>query len=669
VSAMPSGYTQGMPTCWWIGIPLAGFVVAAAAADEPMGSAAVAAALRGQTGRHPRLFLRADGLSALRRAASGTHLRLWERVRSQADERVREGAPVYVEKDRWSGSEQLWQRNVGNTMPLLAMAYIVSGERRYLDAARAWALASCGYPTWGLEEADGMDLAAGHQLLGLAVVYDWCGAGLDAPARETIRSTLLRRGSAMFARASVGRIWWHDAFMQNHLWVNACGLAAAGIALADDSPEAAGWVAFSLDRFRRSVEALGPDGASHEGVGYWEYGVEYLLKFMWLARDLLGVSLYDHPWWRATVNYPLYLSLPRHAWTDDDSIVDIADCPRSHWYGPDYLLRALAKEYRDGHAQWLADEIDQADLDSPGARWLNLLWWDPSLVPVPPGDLPTMRHFDDLGLVSARSSWTGDESLVVFKCGPFIGRHGVEAFTRDPGGGHVHPDANHFVLFGAGDWLVRDDGYAEKWTVQQNTLVVDGRGQAGEGEMWFEGSEALKAGTRPRVLAADSTPALDHVAGDAAPAYPAELGLNRFTRHLLFLKPDVLIVADSVETDRPRALALRFHLEKEGTAAGRVVTARGGHSVLRLESLTPKGAKLTCGYEPIRRGEERHGPGRQFTVRLDANASSWHNAVALSWCAAGSEPPAVALTVRGDAWSFVSNGRTVTLDWRTGAVR
>jgi hypothetical protein len=361
--------------------------------------------------------------------------------------------------------------------------------------------------------------------------------------------------------------------------------------------------------------------------------------------------------------------LPRHAWTDDSSIVDIADCPRSHWYGPDYLLRALAKEYRDGHAQWLADEIDKADLDSPGARWLNLLWWDASVAPVPPGDLPTMRHFDDLGLVSARSSWTGGESLVVFKCGPFIGRHGVETFTRDPGGGHVHPDANHFVLFGAGDWLIRDDGYAEKWTVQQNTLVVDGRGQAGEGEMWFEGDDALKAGARPRVLTADSTPALDHIAGEAAPAYPAELGLKRFTRHLLFLKPDVLIVADSVETDRPRALALRFHLEKEGIAAGRVVTARSDHSVLRLESLTPKGVKLKCGYEPIRRGEERHGADRQFTVRLDTKASAWRNAVALSWCSAGGKPPTVALTAHGEEWSFVSKGRTVTLDWRTGAVR
>jgi hypothetical protein len=82
-----------------------------------------------------------------------------------------------------------------------------------------------------------------------------------------------------------------------------------------------------------------------------------------------------------------------------------------------------------------------------------------------------LRHFEDLGIVSARSDWSGDESLLVFKCGPFLGHKAVGEFSFDPGGGHVHPDANHFVLFGAGEWLIRDDGYHAKWTGQHNTLL------------------------------------------------------------------------------------------------------------------------------------------------------------------------------------------------------
>ena len=83
-------------------------------------------------------------------------------------------------------------------MPLLAMAYVVTGEKAYLEAARQWSLASCGYKTWGLGRIDGMDLAAGHQLYGLALVYDWCHRDLDDEVRQTIRQTLVRRASAMY---------------------------------------------------------------------------------------------------------------------------------------------------------------------------------------------------------------------------------------------------------------------------------------------------------------------------------------------------------------------------------------------------------------------------------------------------------------------------------------
>ncbi len=458
------------------------------------------AELEAVRGVHPRLYLDAKRVAELRTVVRTTHAPLWEELRDQADRAVRSGPPAYREQDGYSGDEQLWQREVGNAMPVLAMAYVVTGQRQYLESAQAWALASCGYKTWGGGRIDGMDLAAGHQLFGLGIVYDWCQADLDEATRRTIRETIVRRGSAMFEAAATGKVWWGRSYMQNHLWVNACGLSVAGLAVFDEVEDADLWVGFALDKFRRSIDALGPDGASHEGVGYWEYGVEYLLKFMHVAHELLGHDLYQHDWWRRTARYPLYLGLPRAAWTSRSCIVDIADCPRGHWYGPDYLLRGLAHVYHDPHAQWLAQEMDEADVAARGASWLNLVWYDPSVPAEPPTALPTLHHFDDMDIVSARSDWSGNESLVVLKCGPFLGHKAVQEFSYDPGGGHVHPDANHFVLFGAGQWLVRDDGYRAKWTGQHNTLLIDGRGQLGEGQQWFEGSQPLAVKARPRVL-------------------------------------------------------------------------------------------------------------------------------------------------------------------------
>jgi len=622
--------------------------------------------LEGVRGEHPRLYLNRERVVQLRRAIGGTHKSLWEELRALADRAVRRGPPDYRRRDSYSGDEQLWQRGVGNTLPVLAMAHLLSGEEKYLKSAREWALKSCGYETWGLGRIDGMDLAAGHQLLGLALVYDWCHGNLDGEALKTIRETLCRRASAMFEAAATGKIWWRRSYLQNHLWVNACGMAAAGFALFDEEEAGLEWIGLARQKFRRTQAALGPDGASHEGVGYWEYGVEYLLKYMHLSRELLGEDLYDCDWWRNTASYAQYLALPRKAWTRSSCIVDIADCPRAHWYGPDYLLRGLAREYRDGYAQWLAREADGADVCAPGAPWLNLVWFDPDLEAKPPDTRPLLHHFQDMGIVSARSGWSGDESLVVFKCGPFIGHKGVEEFSYDPGGGHVHPDANHFVLFGGGEWLIRDDGYRAKWTGQHNTLLVGGRGQLGEGREWFNGSEPLALKSRPRVVRASSTPALDHIAGDAAAAYPRELGLRRFTRHLLFLKPAVLIVVDDISLERESELELRFHPEEEkDRREGNTFLFPGKAASLRMDVLTPEDLEISAGSVPA---ESRRGTkDSMFALRLLKRGDRWRNAAALSWGSRDETPAPVALARQENVWTFSAGNQTVTFSWKTGA--
>jgi hypothetical protein len=613
---------------------------------------------------HPRLYLHAAMIPALREACRTTHAALWAEVQDQAARAAKSGPPPYIERDNSSGDEQLWQREVGNTMPLLAMAWVVSGDRTYLEAARAWALASCGYATWGLGTIDGMDLATGHQLFGLAIVYDWCYADLDEAARTTIRETLMKRTSAMF-KAGAGRAWWQRSYLQNHLWVDTCGMAAAGFALYGEADDAQLWIGLPLQKFRTTMTKLGPDGASHEGIGYWQYGVEYLLKFMALAKDLLGEDMYQHDWWRNTAAYAQYVTLPRASWTSGSSLVDIADCPRGNWYGPDFLLRGLARQYRDGHAQWLAAEIDAANIEAASARWLNLLWYDPSVPAQAPTDLPTLRHFADMGLVSARTDWSGREALVVLKCGPFIGHQGVQEFSYDPGGGHVHPDANHLVLFGNDEWLLRDDGYRAKWTGQHNTLLVGGKGQLGEGQQWFDGGEALAGKARPRITQALSTPELDVISGDATEAYPAALGLRRYVRHLLFLKPDVLLVLDEVELAQPGPLELRFHPEQEAAQqAGSAFLMRGRSSVLRLEPLTPVGVQVSA--EKVAGEDRAGGPAfSMFTVRLQTQRASWRNAVALSWAAANGQPTAVTMQAAGDQWTFRAGPRLARFDWRT----
>ena len=615
--------------------------------------------LRAQPGR-PSLLLNRSKLEALRAAIPTTHADLWRSAKRRADNFAARSAPPY--EPPGPNDEQLWQRDVANRIPLLALAHLLSDDPKYLTAATSWSLASCAYPQWGTGYFNGTDLAAGHQLFSLSLVLDWLGDRLPAQAHTTIRRTLLERGARMYAAANgdpgVATGFWRSSYNSNHLWVNMAGLAAAALALGDE-PGVHGWFALALDKFRQSESFRGADGASHEGIGYWSYGVEYLLKFWQMAAG----STAEPPsgaWWKNTAAYRLYLGLPRNAWKEDYAVVDLADCTRGDEYGPDHILYRLAALHRDPHAQWLAAELRRAGVANSSSQWLDLLWYDPSLAPEPPAGLPTLRHFEDLGIVSARSTWSGDESLIVFKCGPPAGHFAAGKQPSDPVGlGHVHPDANHFVIFGCGEWLLRDDGYAWKDTGQHNTLLVDGKGQIGEGSAWFN-SAALNAGAIPRVIAATSSAAVDRISGDAAAIYPAAAGLKHYVRSLYFLKPDVLIVADDIETSEPRRLELRFHTESPcAKSQDGTFLARGPKALLRIELFTPDGVESTAA--PID-GRDRNGkPMPMHTVRMQATRSTWKNIVAFSWSPVGAEPVRVTAEHTGAEWIFRAGERSVKL--------
>lgn len=550
----------------------------------------------------PRIYLTADRLTALKaQLTEEPHATLLEQLKQVADGLVEDGPPAYRADDRWSGEEQLYQRGVGNAIPNLALTYLLTGERKYLESARAWMLASASYPTWGLGDIDGMDLAAGHQLYGLALAYDWLYHDLDSEALDATRACLQSRGQRMYERLLNRQIWWHDAYLQNHQWVNMTGLAAAGLALYGEVEGVDGWVLLPIEKARVTMESLGDDGASHEGVPYWSYGVEYLLKFMDLARGLLGEDLFSgNAWFEHTASFRLYSMLPRGHWTRQSNLMTFADGPRHDWYGPDYMLRKLAAEYRDRHAQWLAGELRGEGFCSNAAAFLNLLWHDPSVAPEPPTDLPRFKHFGDLDVVYMRSSWDGDESLMAFKCGPFIGHHALTRYSYDPGGGHVHPDAGSFLLFAHGDWLIVDDGYTWKTTAFQNTALVNGIGQEGEGGAWFQGERLCAEKRGAKVLRADHGEEYDYVIGDAADAYKSAAGLNRFLRHILYVRPDCWVIVDEFEAASPSIFELQFHADFPFQQQDEhVFDVQGKNGALRLTVVAPADVATESWRQPL----------------------------------------------------------------------
>lgn len=623
--------------------------------------------LRGRADAHPRLFLDAQGFERLKTAITGTHAPIWARVKERADALALQQPPRYEDHlPSRENDEQLWQRPVGEALPYLSMAYRLTGESKYLQAARAWALASVGYEHWSTGSQADADLSAGHQSFGLAVTYDWLYDSLDAEARDVIRRQLIRHCNLMWL--GIPRI--RKPLLQNHLWVCITGLGTAALALAGE-PEAGwqplSWLELVREKYHGTEFSLGPDGASQEGVPYWSYGAEYMLKWWHLASDLLGENS-TSPWWKNTAAYRLYLGLPRHSWSFNNTVVDFGDGPRADYYGADHLMHRLAQLYRDPHAQWVAEELTSAKAAHDTAGWLNLIWYDPTLSPTVPSHLPTLHHFRDLEILSARSDWSGGESLVAFKCGPPGGHAAPSKFSTDPGVGHAHPDANHFVVFGEGEWLIRDDGYARKFTLQHNTLLVDGRGQLGEGGDWLNARDWFPGpGEHPGIFHVRHSRRLDEFAGQAAPAYPESAGVRSFVRHLYFLKPDVVIVADDIVVDRERQLELCLHPEQapERAADGSFL-ARGRTAVLRVEPLTPEGLEIYAREVSVSRTGAPGRGQRMPEIRLGCRRAKWRNLTALSWARAGTEPVQAVLRRKGESWTVQAGTRKIDLQWLRG---
>ena len=662
----------------------------------------VKTSLEKKRGTHPRLFLTEDRINHFRQVKNTTHKEIWDYFISNAKELVKQEPTIYDPEYQF---EQLFMREVGNNIPTLAFAWLMTRERSYFEAANAWAMAACSYPTCGILGPRNGDLAAGHQLFGLALLYDWCYDDLDENTRMIIRETILTRGRRIYDYASRGilqperevllvRPWyeWDEAWLQNHLWINSCGLATAAMAIFDENETVLPWVGFTLNRYATTMSILGHDGASHEGIGYWTYGVEWMLRFIALAEDNFNIDFFANEpipglspdmmnakyeggeWWQNTARYFLYMTIPIDSWKRSplSTNVNYGDSGRGYGYGPSSILRYLASKNNDGYAQWTARILMERGFNSTRSRWLDMIWYNPDIEEDPPDDLPTLRHFDDIGILTSRSGWEGNPSLLFFKCGPYAGKKATSLMTYCfSSAHHVHPDVGNFMLFGSGEWLIRDDGTHLKFTRQHNTLLIDGKGQYGEGADAFDGSMLHALKLMPEITVHATSEKYDHISGNVTPAYPQELGLEHYTRHLIYLKPDVLIVIDDIELDDSHDLELRFFPEQQkSTRDGNTFFTHGEKAKMRLESLTDSDIKLSSemidAYPRTEKGTEPHP---YYVVRLEKYGKTWRNAVAISWSDAKEEPAKITFEQEDDLWKFTYYESTVTYDWKTKSIR
>ena len=579
----------------------------------------------------------------------------------------------------------------------------------YLQKTIQWVEAGLGYPYWGATHYNegygwrNADLTAGQFLFSTAMVYYWLKDELKDETctyvigQDGTKDTIVTTENMPILEAMEHRLWYvcaemyhqtytFDTYCGNHMHVRLGGLIAATIALRGDADTQqkkdllVKYTGMVMYKDGLGMYSLMPDGTSQEGVPYWEYAAEWLIKAGVAIRHAFDIDLFatthvlEH-----SGDYVMHNLLPRDHW-ESGSVLNVGDSPTNHWNGPSNILRFIAAEYGNANTQWLAEVAENAgiDHDESFSQWMNVMYADVNLEPERPGRDKTLHWFRDMDHIIARTDWSGNEDLLSIKCGIPFGKNLMQlqkdgVYNGRPDAGHAHPDANHITLYSNGEFLLRDDGYCDKGAINHNTLLVNGKGHLGE---FAEGDyvaflhewEFFDKDAVPFVKLAvpDSAHGYDYIVGDATEAYDGELGLGLFERNVLWLKGEkVLLVVDNIKAQENTHLELRwFPGSKNVSANSGVYTVKSEKNILNFYPLTDEAT-----FEEVNTlGRMCKATEKTFRqIRTDA---AWQNAVAFSWNTSEGEAAVVAYKKGENAneHQFAVNGRVYTIHADTNEV-
>ncbi|MFN8486558.1 MAG: DUF4962 domain-containing protein [Caldilineaceae bacterium] len=511
---------------------------------------------------HPRLFFNTQDVMVLRKQAATTHRPIWLSIKEFVDASLNQPLPVTPPQTQVEDTF----RNLGNQLIPFAFACVISGETNYCNFAKQYLLAYMAWPNWDLN--DQRDLGLAHMLIGSALAYDWLYPQLT-PQERTLVSQRLAYWTEKLYQASTASTyvgswhnWWRQSYAQNHSWTNSSALGLASLALLNENPKANTWLDEATQQMQRVQSLLNgiQDGSWHEGIQYQTYGLTMALPFLVNLRRNLGIDLLPHTYLQHYTDWGLYNHLPGTY----DSILAYGDFEWS-WdnsYQRQNIYRFIAGEYGDQHAEWLAQQIIQAD-PRAGTLWsapwyvLEFFYYKPALTPQAPANLDLTHVFPDLAAVVWRAGWQQNDLVFALKTSAYGGRYALATFGQGVypwdkpctacqlNAAHDHDDSNSFYLWRGGRWLAPEVvGTGAYATSLHNTLLIDGQGQYRPQDNWDNPLSLL--GNEGFFAVTANSPNFAYLAANATKRYKQIDGIQDITRYVVFVRPDYLLMIDHV---------------------------------------------------------------------------------------------------------------------------
>lgn len=315
---------------------------------------------------------------------------------------------------------------------VFGMAYQLTGDRKYVDAAWVQIEAVCSWPTWNPSHF----LDVSNFLSGVATGYDWMYEAWTDEQKKIMEEAIFRNGldeaDNWYLGLKGSKTVWP---MATNNWNTSCNGAVVRAALAfmEVYPEVCSRL---ISNALRGVESMiyryAPDGAWFEGTSYWSATTGAVGNLIDSLDTVLGDSfrLDKIGGLETTADFILQMQSPYGAYNFADSEV-----PASY----SYILYWLSNKYNNPSVTAATLRNTNSNSSTPMA----LVWLNPE---IQPNDitLPLDSVFyGDSQVASMRESWTDPETTyAAFKAGKTV----VE---------HSHLDEGSFIFESMGErWAV-----------------------------------------------------------------------------------------------------------------------------------------------------------------------------------------------------------------------
>ncbi len=581
----------------------------------------------------PRLFFSADDLPGMRRLfAEDARFATMREGLLKVDQ---EAELKFLRSDINLEDQRNDIRRTCDSAQNMAFLYLMTGDEGAANLAIECVRTLMRFPFWDFFITEGKVLGvqgAPRCAIAVASAVDWLGDRVADDERQTWLRELATRGcepcwlslqhiryprqatnweinprSVMYAERSA---YPTDSARRPEITQNtnlraaptsglAIAVAAISLYAGQKPEEMERWLEMCTTTLKAMEPMYVPDGAYGEGVNYGNYTSESIFMAIVALRQSglgdPGVNIN----WQGNADFMLNMAMPTRE--NPYEVINIGDAGRHRGHAvfqhPDGRAESrsavpfwIAKEYRDGSAQWFGENLAAAH-----NIW-SLIFFDEAVEAIAPENKPQV-WYSDLDWIVARKGFRAEDLQVSLRSGI--------------GWNHEHADRNSIIVKGHGEQLIvdpirppypfTDPDWMMRTTAGHSSILV-----GGEGHFYNNGVEGTNSThAQARLLKHEDAAGSTYWISDATQAYRiANLEIKNVVRAVvvLFDLETVIVVDRLAKWKEPAKFEARFFADNwvgdatlSTSADGFTIARPGGYAQAKVwgrDALTIREDKL-----------------------------------------------------------------------------